>query len=270
MPPSLASRITRVGLGTWDRFDAGDDVARRDRLADAVKAFFAGGGNLIDSSPMYGSAERVVGDLLAASGTRDRAFLATKVWTSGKDEGIRQMNESMRFFRTDRIELMQIHNLVDWKTHLPTLRRWRDEGRIDYIGITHYEAGSHDAVLRVLKSEPVDAVQLNLSLDEPEAAPRVVAECAERGIAFIANRPFGGGRSIRRVLDKPIPAWCHEHHIYEWGQFMLAWVLSYPGVTAAIPGSGDAEHEAKNTALANAPRVDERTRAKMSALWSSL
>jgi diketogulonate reductase-like aldo/keto reductase len=264
--PSSGARVSRIGIGTWKGFDAGNDEPRRRQLSQTLDAFFAAGGNLIDTSPMYGSAERVLGDVLATSKSHAKAWIATKVWTSGADAGVRQMNESMRLIRVDSVDLMQVHNLVDWKAHLKTLRRWKDEGRVRHIGITHYEAGSHEDVRRVYKSERVDTVQLNLSLDEPEAAA-IAAECGDKGVAFIANRPFGGGASLRRVLTRPLPAWCAERGIHAWAHFMLKWVLSHPGVTVAIPGTTKPDHIADNIAATEGWLPDATARQRMSADW---
>jgi diketogulonate reductase-like aldo/keto reductase len=266
--PSTGARVSRIGIGTWAGFDAGDDKARRAAIAETLAKFFTAGGNLLDTSPMYGSSERVAGDLLAASNSHPRAWIATKVWTTGRDAGIRQMTESMRLLRVDSVDLMQVHNLVDWRVHLKTMRAWKDEGRVRHIGITHYEAAAHDDVRRVYLAEKLDTVQLNFSLDEPEAAP-IAAECAERGIAFIANRPFGGGKSLRRVLGRPLPAWCAERGIRTWAQFMLKWVLSHPGVTVAIPGTSKPDHIVDNIAAADGWLPDARARTAMASDWKA-
>jgi diketogulonate reductase-like aldo/keto reductase len=268
--PSSGERIPTVGLGTWQAFDVGSDATRRARCADALRAFAEGGGTVIDSSPMYGSSESVVGDLVKVAGVRDKLWLATKVWTTGERAGITQMEASLAALQSPRIALMQVHNLLDWRTHLRTLRAWRDAGRVKYIGVTHYVASAHDDVGRVLRAETLDFVQLNLSLDEPDAAQRMLGVCAERGVAFIANRPFGGGASFARARGKPLPAWAGEYDIRSWAQFMLKWILSHEPVTCAIPGTSNAAHVSDNLAAATGRLPDAGARARMAAEWRAL
>jgi diketogulonate reductase-like aldo/keto reductase len=266
--PSTGARVSRIGIGTWNGFDAGNDAARRAELSATLGAFFANGGNLIDTSPMYGSAERVMGDLLAKIQTPAHPWIATKVWITGSDAGIQQMNESHRLLRAEQIDLMQVHNLLDWRTHMKTLRVLKSAGSVKHIGLTHYEASAHEDVRRVYLKEKVDAVQLNLSLREPEAAP-IAAECEQRGIAFIANRPFGGGGALRHVLGKPLPGWCAEREIHSWAQFMLKWVLAHPGVTTAIPGTSKSEHIVNNMVAADGWMPDAADRTRMASDWKS-
>lgn len=268
--PSSGERIPAVGLGTWQTFDVGNDAARRARRAEALRAFVDGGGTVVDSSPMYGSSEAVVGDLVQAAKLREKLWLATKVWTSGERSGVSQMEQSLALLKAPRIELMQVHNLLDWRTHLRTLRAWRDAGRVKYIGVTHYQASAHDDVERVLRAERVDFVQLNLSLDEPEAATRLLDVCADRGVAFIANRPFGGGSSFARARGKPLPAWAADYDITSWAQFMLKWILSHEQVTCAIPGTSNASHVADNLSAAKGRLPDGQARERMAAEWRSL
>jgi diketogulonate reductase-like aldo/keto reductase len=268
--PSTGERLQRIGLGTWRGFDVGGNVTARAELAQALQVLVAAGARLIDTSPMYQSSEVVLGDLMAASRLRERIFLATKVWTSGRNEGIRQMQDSMSRLRSERVDLMQIHNLLDWQTQLRTLRAWKDQERIRYIGITHYQASAHESVIRILRAEPLDFLQLNLSLDEPEAAARVLAVCAERGVAFIANRPFGGGGAFGRTRGKALPPWAAEHDIASWAQFLLKWVLSHEEVTAAIPGTSDPRHMADNLGAARGRLPDTAARRRMAELWRTL
>src|SRR5439155_8666200 len=186
-------------------------------------------------SPMYGRAEATTGELLAASGRRADAFLATKVWTHGRAEGIRQMEASMRLLRTDRIDLMQIHNLLDWRTHLATLRAWKDAGRIRYLGVTHYTASAYDELERVLRSELLDFVQVNYSLGEREAERRILPVARERGVAVLVNRPFSEGGLFQRVRGAPLPAWAAELGCESWAQAFLKWILAHPAVPCVIP-----------------------------------
>ena len=220
--------------------------------------------------PLYGSAEQVLGDLVAQASLRERLWLATKVWTSGLEAGARQMEASLGLLRTARVELMQVHNLVDWRMHLRTLRAWKDQGRVKYIGITHYQAGAFDDVARVLRNERLDFVQLNLSLDEPQAVDRMLGLCAERGVAFIANRPFGGGGALTRARGKALPAWATEYDVSTWAQFLLKWVLSHEEVTCAIPGTSRAQHMLDNLNGARGRLPPAADRARMASHWRAL
>lgn len=268
--PSTGERIPRIGLGTWQVFDVGSDAARRAGLADTLRAFVQGGGRVVDSSPMYGSSESVLGDLARDSRLTDALWMATKVWTSGEAAGVRQMETSVARLRTDRLQLMQVHNLLDWQVHLRTLRQWKERGRVKYIGITHYNQGAFDAVERVLRAERVDFVQLNLSLDEPEAAERMLSLCTERGAAFLANRPFGGGGALSRVRAKPLPAWAADYGIASWAQYLLKWVLAHEQVTCAIPGTSNARHVADNLGAASGTPLDTKARARLAVHWKTV
>jgi aryl-alcohol dehydrogenase-like predicted oxidoreductase len=243
---STGEELPVVGCGTWQTFDVGASPAERAPRAEVLKALFEAGGSVIDSSPMYGKAEGVVGDLLAASGQRDKAFLATKVWTNGRDAGIAQMTESLRLLRTDRIDLMQIHNLVDWRTHLPTLKAWKAEGRIRLIGITHYTPSAHGDLEAVMKAERWDFVQLNYALDDRAVEKRLLALAQERGIAVLVNQPFGGGGLLRKLSGRPLPEWAGEIGCSSWAQLLLKFVLAQPAVTCVIPGTSKPEHMRDN------------------------
>lgn len=268
--PSTGERLPRIGLGTWQSFDVGTDETARAGLRDVLRELAAAGPCLVDTSPMYGRAERVLGDLLGETGLHGKLFLATKVWTTGRAAGIAQMETSLRLLRTERIELMQIHNLVDWRTHLATLRAWQESGRARLIGLTHYTAGAMDALADVIRRERIDFVQYALSLDEPEAAGDFLKLCADRGVAFIANRPFGGGGSFGRVRNKPLPDFAREAGIGSWAQYLLQWVLAHPEVTCAIPGTRRVAHLRDNLAAARAPRPDAALRAKLAAAWKDV
>ncbi|QGW83066.1 aldo/keto reductase [Variovorax paradoxus] len=247
--PSTQEALPVVGCGTWIGFDQRPGTDEYKRLPGVLDALFAAGGKVIDSSPMYGRSEENTGELLAASKQREnRAFLATKVWTSGREAGIAQMEQSFARLRTQRMDLMQVHNLVDWKTHLATLRGWKDKGRVRYIGITHYTASAYDEVEAVLRAEKLDFLQINYSIDAREAEQRLLPLAAERGVAVIVNMPFGGGGLLRRLRDKPLPAWAGEIGCTSWAQVLLKFVLSHPAVTCTIPGTSRAEHMADNAA----------------------
>jgi diketogulonate reductase-like aldo/keto reductase len=268
--PSTGESIARVGLGTWQTFDVAADATKRAQLSATLKAFVDGGGSVIDTSPMYGTSEAVLGDLLAGSGLRNRAWLATKVWTEGEEAGKAQMLTSLERLKTEKVQLMQVHNLVDWRAHLRTLREWKDAGRVKYIGVSHYERNAYELVERIVEREKLDFVQLNLSLDEPEASERMLTFCEQKGVAFIANRPFGGGKSFAKAQGKPLPQWCEDYGIRSWAQFMLKWVLSHQAVTVAIPGTGNPLHMADNMQGAAGKIPDVQGRALLAAHWDTL
>ena len=259
--PSSNEMLPVIGLGTWQTFDVGTSDAERLPLADVLSAFAALGGRLVDSSPMYGRAEEVAGDLSASLGLLDRLFLATKVWTSGKEAGIRQMQESMRRLRARPLDLMQVHNLLDVRTHLATLREWKQQGLVRYIGVTHYTAGGHEDVARILTSEKLDFVQINYSVAEREAERRLLPLARDRGVAVIANRPFSGGDLIRRLRDRPLPAWAAEIDCHSWAQLLLKFVIGHPAMTCAIPATSKVGHLRDNMKAGLGRMPDEKQRA---------
>jgi diketogulonate reductase-like aldo/keto reductase len=244
--PSTREPLPVIGCGTYIGFDQAPGTPPYALLAGVVGALLDAGGKVLDSSPMYGRAEETTGELLAASGRRGEAFLATKVWTRGKSDGIRQMETSLRLLRSDRIDLMQIHNLVDWRTHLQTLRSWKDEGRIRYLGVTHYTSSAYPEVEAVLSAERLDFLQINYALDDRAAEHRLLPLAAERGVAVIVNMPFGGGGLLRGLLSKPLPAWAAEVGCTSWAQLLLKFVLGNPAVTCVIPGTRRREHMEDN------------------------
>lgn len=244
--PSSGEMLPVVGVGTWRTFDVGAKPEDRAPLAEVLRLLFEAGGSVIDTSPMYGSAEAVVGDLLSAANAREKAFIATKVWTTGRDSGIAQMRNSMRLLKTDRIDLMQIHNLVDWRAHLPTLRAWKAEGRIRYLGITHYTQSAHDELESVMRSEKWDFVQINYALDDRAVEKTLLPLANQRGIAVIVNQPFGGGGLLRKLMSRKLPDWAGEIGVTSWAQLLLKFVLANPAVTCVIPGTGKPEHMKDN------------------------
>ena len=268
--PKSGDAIPAVGLGTWQAFDVTGDAAETAQAREALKALVELGGRVIDSSPMYGSAESVSGQLADELGVKAELFVATKVWTSGKQAGIRQMEDSMRKLRVERLDLMQVHNLVDAGTHLATLREWKKAGRVRYLGVTHYHAGAHGDLEKYIRPGDIDFVQVNYSLAEPEADRRLLAVAADSRTAVIVNRPFAEGAMFRRVRDKPLPGWAKEIGCASWAQFFLKWILAHPAVTCAIPGTRNAKHVADNLGAAVAPLPDEVTRRKMAAYFNSL
>ncbi len=267
--PSTGAALPVIGCGTWRTFDVGTSPAERAPLAEVLNILFEAGGSVIDSSPMYGGAEGVIGDLLSAANTRDKAFIATKVWTHGRAQGIEQMQRSMTLFRTDHIELMQIHNLVDWRTHLQTLRTWKREGRITYLGVTHYTASAYDQLEAVMRAETLDFVQLNYAMDDRAAERTLLPLAADRGIAVLVNQPFGGGGLLRSLRGRPLPDWAGEIGCQSWAQILLKFVLSHPAVTCVIPGTGKPEHMRDNVRAGMGPMPDQALRQKMAATLNS-
>ena len=263
--PSTGISVPVIGLGTWRGFDVGPDQSRRTQLAEVLRALFDAGGTVVDSSPMYGTSEEVAGDLLVAGGWVDRAFVATKVWTEGRAAGIAQMDASMRKLRDPRIELMQVHNLVDWRTHLDTLRGWKREGRIQHLGVTHYRDDAHDELEAVMRSEPIDSVQLNYAIDNRAAEQRLLPLAADRGIAVLVNLPFGGGGLLRQLGARPLPDWAGDLGCRSWAQVLLKYVVSHPAVTCAIPGTSRPEHMRENAQAGTGVLPDEALRRRMVA-----
>ncbi len=258
-----------VGLGTSRVFDIGASSDDRAPRREVLNALVAAGGTLVDSSPMYGRAEGVVGDLASEIGATEKLFMATKVWIDGRSAGIDQMNTSARRLRKATIDLMQIHNLRDWEVHLETLTAWKEEGRIRYIGITHYRADAFPRLEKVLSSEQFDFAQFNYSLGEREAEARLLPLCAERGIATMINRPFMRGELFRRFGDQPLPEWAAEADIDSWGQLFLKFVISHPAVTCAIPATAKPEHMVDNAGAGFGRLPDEALRERMVALLSA-
>ncbi|HJU76014.1 MAG TPA: aldo/keto reductase [Gemmatimonadaceae bacterium] len=263
--PSSGKVIPVIGLGTWQTFDVGSSAAARAQREEVLSAFIELGGRVIDSSPMYGSSEEVVGDLIAKLGVRSQVFLATKVWTSGKARGIQQMQESMRKLRTRSVDLMQVHNLVDVRTHVSTLREWKRDGRIRYIGMTHYTAGFHDDIARLIELVPVDFIQINYSVAEREAEQRLLPLARERDVAVIANRPFAAGTLLRELSGRPLPDWASEIECTSWAQLLLKFVVSHPAITCAIPATSRVEHLRDNMRAGSRPLPNEELRARIAA-----
>jgi diketogulonate reductase-like aldo/keto reductase len=263
--PSSGEALPVIGLGTWQTFDIGSSSAERAPLEEVLGTFAALGGKLIDSSPMYGNSEEVAGDIAAKLGLRPKLFVATKVWTTGKTAGIEQMEDSMRKLRAKPIDLMQVHNLVDAATHLDTLHDWKRDGRVCYIGVTHYTASGHDAVARIIASRPVDFIQINYSVGEREAERRLLPLARERGVAVIANRPFAGGDLFRRLRSRPLPAWANDINCDSWAQLLLKFVVSHPAITCAIPATSKVSHLRDNMRAAFGHLPNEKLRARIAA-----
>jgi len=266
--PATGEALPVIGLGTWQTFDVGGDHAARRPLAEVLRLLFAAGGRVIDSSPMYGRAEGVTGDLLAAMAPRPKAFLATKVWTTGRERGREQMRRSAELLRSAVIDLMQIHNLVDWRTQLATLREMKAAGRIRYIGITHYTTGALAELAGILEREPgIDFVQFGYSIATREAETRLLPVAAARGIATIVNQPFEEGGLFRAVHGRALPGWAGEIGCTSWAQFFLKYLLGHPAVTCVIPATASPAHMRDDLAAGVGPMPDEAQRRRMLAAW---
>jgi len=261
--PRSGEMLPVVGVGTWQTFDVGPRAPERDELKEVLRLLADHGGSVVDSSPMYGEAERVAGDLSADLGVRDKLFFATKVWTSGRESGVRQMEQSLKLMKTQRMDLMQGHNLLDVETHAKTLAEWKAAGRIRYMGITHYHSGAYRDLERLAKTKQFDFVQMNFSMAEREAQDRLLPVCAETGTAVIVNRPFAGADLFSRVKGRSLPAWAAEFDCASWGQFFLKWILGHPAVTCVIPGTRRITHLVDNVQAGTGRLPDAAMRKRM-------
>jgi diketogulonate reductase-like aldo/keto reductase len=268
--PSSGEVMPVVGFGTWQTFDIGTDPAERAARREVLQVLFDAGGRMIDSSPMYGRSEAVVGDLLAGMAARDKAFLATKVWTTGEKAGLDQMRTSADRFRAPVIDLMQIHNLVDWRVHLKSLRAGKEAGRYRYIGITHYTVASLDDLAAILETERLDFVQMSYSLQTRAAERRLLGVAQARGVAVIVNQPFGSGNMFSKVRGKPLPGWAAEIDCSSWAQIMLKYLIGHPAVTCVIPGTARPDHARDNVAAGLGVVPDAAQRRKMADFWDAL
>jgi diketogulonate reductase-like aldo/keto reductase len=268
--PRGGEQLPAVGLGTYRTFNVGGGAAERAPLVEVLRRFVAHGGSVVDSSPMYGAAEAVVGDLAAEAGVAGRLFYATKVWTSGRDAGIRQMEESFRRMRVARMDLMQVHNLLDLDTHRETLEAWKREGRVRYIGVTHYHEGAYDALERVLATRAFDFVQLNYSIVEREAEERLLPLARETGTAVLVNRPFAQANLFSRVRGRSVPEWCGEFDCASWAQFFLKYILAHPAVTCVIPATSQPKHLEDNMQAGYGRLPDVAQRRRMVELMGTL
>ncbi|MBX3239086.1 MAG: aldo/keto reductase [Chitinophagaceae bacterium] len=268
--PSSNELLPVVGIGSWIQFDAGNNAKERENLTEVLRQVMNGGGKLIDSSPMYGSSEEVIGDLTQAMKTPDHFFYATKVWTSGKEAGIRQMEASFRKMKRKHMNLMQIHNLSDWETQLKTLVQWKKEGKIRYIGITHYTTSMHATLQRVFEKHPVDFVQFNYSILTRDAEKSILPAAMNKGVAVIINEPLEKGRLFSLVKDRALPAWAKDYDIHSWAQYFLKYIVSHPAVNCVIPGTSNPKHAADNMLAGYGRLPDESVRKKMVAYLENL
>jgi diketogulonate reductase-like aldo/keto reductase len=258
--PSTGEAIPVIGLGTSGPFEVGNSPSERAPLKEVLEAFFAAGARLIDTSPMYSTAEGVLGELMSPA-MHERVFLATKVWTRGERDGVQQMTKSGEMLKHAKLDLIQVHNLLDLDTHLKTLRAWKAEGRVRYIGITHYTVGSQSDLAKVIEREKLDFVQLNYSAGTPNAEGRLLPLAADKGVAVLVNRPFEDGRMFDAVRGKPLPPWAADIDATSWGQIFLKYVLANPAVTAVIPATGKVRHLQDNLAAGRGRLPDAKQRA---------
>jgi diketogulonate reductase-like aldo/keto reductase len=268
--PSSGERIPAIGMGTWITFNVGEDPKVRASRLDVLRTFFELGGGMIDSSPMYGSAEAVVGDLLGRLEYPPGLFSATKVWTSSGDDGPREIAQSTRLWGVPRFDLLQVHNLLGWREHLETLFAMKADGRLRYVGITTSHGRRHGDIERVMREHPIDFVQATYNAVDREVEDRILPLCAERGIAFIANRPYQRGSLIDTVSRHPLPAWAGEFGCTDWACFLLKFIVSHPAVTCAIPATSRVDHLVENMAAMRGMMPDAATRRRMAAYVQSL
>lgn len=262
--PGTGESLTAIGIGTWETFDVDSShVPEIEQLREVLAILVSKGGSVIDSSPMYGFSEQNVGTLSTEAGFNNKLFIATKVWTSGKENGIQQMKESLQYLKRSKIDLMQIHNLVDWKTHIKTLREWKEKGTIRYMGITHYRENAYAEMESIMKSEPIDFIQVNYNLADRKSGERLLPLAAEKNIGVIISQPFGYGKLFDQVKSRALPEWAAEFDCKSWAQFFLKYIISHPAVTCAIPGTGQPAHMLDNIQAAYGRLPDEAMRQKM-------
>ena len=261
--PSSGEKLPVVGLGTWQTFDVGEDAAKRQNLRKVLETLVQGGGSVIDSSRMYGSSESVVGALIDELDIRDKLFLATKVWTEGKQSGTKQMQESINKMHASTMDLMQVHNLIDAKTHLKTLADWKQAGKIRYLGLTHHRSGGHDKMLRLMQDYPLDFIQINYSIIDREAEQKILPLAQDKGIAVLVNRPFEKGVVFSKVKDQALPEWSADFDCHSWGQFFLKFILANPAVTCVIPGTSKVHHLQDNLCAGRGRFPDQAMRDEM-------
>jgi diketogulonate reductase-like aldo/keto reductase len=264
--PVSGEMLPSIGLGTWQTFDVGNSDGERNPLKEVLKKLTEHGGTVVDSSPMYGRSEAVVGEISSALKLNQQLFMATKVWTSGKAAGIQQMAASFRLLQRSQIDLMQIHNLVDWQVHLKTLRQMKSEGKIRYIGLTHYTDSAHETLADIIKTNVVDFVQVNYNVMDRHAEQKLLPMAMDKGVAVLINRPFAEGALFDRVRGKSLPPEAKEYGCSSWGQFFLKFILSHPAVTCAIPGTSKPHHMIDNLqagfgALPNASQREQMVKA---------
>jgi len=268
--PATGELLPVIGLGSWIQFDVAADSPERSALKEVLKTLNEKGGRLIDSSPMYGRSETTIGDLTHDIQLADKFFYATKVWTKGKEEGISQMKVSMQKMRRTKMDLIQVHNLVDWKIHIRTLERWKAEGLIRYSGITHYSTSAHEDLEDILRTGVVDFVQFNYSIGVRNAESSLLKAAKDNGVAVIINEPFESGSLFSKVKGKSLPAWAADYNIRSWAQFFLKYILSHDAVICVIPGTSNPKHAADNMEAGYGEIPDQSVRAKMAIYFDKI
>ena len=268
--PSSGEKIPAVGMGSWITFNVGDDMVGRENCINVLKAFFAGGGSLIDSSPMYGSSEAVIGYCLEQLKRQNDCFSATKVWTPFQSSGVSQIKDSHLLWGVDQIDLFQIHNLVSWEKHMETLQQMKQQGQLKYIGITTSHGRRHKDMETIMSTQPIDFVQLTYNVLDTEAEARLLPLAQEKGIAVIVNRPFRRGDLFQRYDNKPLPAWAAEIDCHNWAQYFLKFIISHPAVSCAIPATSQVAHMQENMAALTGQQPDAAHRKRMQTYISSL
>lgn len=268
--PSSEEHIPVIGMGTWITFNVGDSQRLRDKRTEVLKRFFELGGAMIDSSPMYGSAQSVVGEGLRKLNYPDGVFSADKIWTGSAAEGKTQFNEMRELWGLDKLDLVQVHNLVHWQAHLETLRELREQGLIKYIGITTSHGLRHEECVEILQSQPLDFIQLSYNITHREAEQRLLPLAAEKGVAVIANRPLDGGNLFKHVQGQAVPVWAADYDCHNWAQFFLKFVVSHPAVTCAIPATSQVEHMEENMGACYGVLPDAEGRRRMSEHIASI
>jgi diketogulonate reductase-like aldo/keto reductase len=268
--PSSGELLPVMGMGTSRTFDTAADAESMAKLTGVMQAFFDGRGTVIDSSPMYGNAETRVGDVLRATENPPKLFAATKVWTTGREQGIAQMEESARRMNVQRFDLIAVHNLQDWKTHLDTLKNWKKEGKVRYIGITTSHGRDHEGLLQIMRSEPLDFVQFSYNIQDRVAEQALLPLAQDRGIATMINRPYQRGALFGKSRGHELPDLAAELDCSSWGQFYLKFILGHPAVTCIIPATAKAQHMADNM-RANFGRLpDPAQREEMLRIFGAL
>ncbi len=267
--PSTGEALPALGLGSAVTFDVGNDPAKRAPLPEVVRQFVAAGGRLIDTAPSYGASEEIIGEIVRSQGLRDQVFLSTKVGASSMAEGQEQLDHSVRLLG-EGIDLIEVHNLLDWKNELARLREWKAAGRIRYLGVTHYNERSLDALIRIVLQEKLDFIQINYSVGEREADARLLPLCQERGGAVLVNRPFARAGLFRAARDKPLPVWAAEFDCQSWAQFFLKFIVSHPAVTCALPATANPSHVVDNMGAGLGRQPDATQRRRMAETFDAL
>ncbi len=268
--PASGELLPVIGMGSWITFDVGNDAARRAARADVLRAFFESGGTVIDSSPMYGSSEAVIGWCLRRIGGSHAPFAATKVWTQGRRLGEEQMRQSAELWGLPGFDLMQVHNLVDWQTHLATLRAMKEAGALRYIGVTTSHGRRHGALAHIMATEPIDFVQFTYNIIDRAAEQRLLPLAADRGLAVLINRPFRRGALFDAFQRHELPGWAREFDAANWAQFFLKFIVSHPAVTCAIPATSRVDHMRENMGALTGRLPDAKMRARMARYMADL